>query len=59
MIPIRALGQLSAQEETRFFTIPALILNKSERSMPGLRATPAEINTISAFNKAGEGSSPE
>ena len=59
IIPIRALGQLSAQEETRFFTIPALILNKSERSMPGLRATPAEINTISAFSKAGEGSSPE
>ena len=59
MIPISALGQLSAQEETRFFTIPALILNKSERSMPGLRATPAEINTISAFSKAGEGSSPE
>ena len=59
IIPIKAFGQLSAQEETRFFTIPALILNRSERSIPGLRAIPAEIKTMSAFTRAGEGSSPE
>ena len=38
--------------------MPALILKRSDRSIPGLRATPAEINTMSAFTKAGEGSSP-
>ena len=59
IIPINAFGQVSAQLATRFFTIPALTLKRSERAMPGLRATPAEINTISAFSRAGEGSSPE
>ena len=52
-MPINAFGQVSAQAETRFFTIPALILKRSDRSIPGLRATPADINTISAFTKAG------
>ena len=58
IIPIKAFGQVSAHTETRFLTIPALILKRSDRSIPGLRATPAEINTISAFTRAGEGSSP-
>ena len=58
-MPIIAFGQLSAQEVTKFSTIPALILKRSERSIPGLRAIPAEIKTMSAFTRAGEGSSPE
>ena len=59
MIPINAFGQTSAQTETRFLTIPALILKRSERSIPGFLATPAEIKTISASINAGAGSSPE
>jgi len=58
MMQISAFGQVSAQAPTRFLTIPALILKRSERSIPGLRATPAEIKTISALSKAGDGSSP-
>ena len=43
----------------QILTIPALMLNRSERSMPGLRATPAEISTTSAPTRAGLGSSPQ
>ena len=43
MMPISAFGREAAHFSTRFLTIPALMLNRSERSMPGLRATPAEI----------------
>ncbi len=58
MIPIHAFGQVLATCCTRFFTIPALTLNRSERSIPGLRATPAEISTTSAPSSAGVASSP-
>ena len=58
MMPINAFGQVLAIFSTRLRTIPAFTLNRSERSMPGLRATPAEIRTISAPSNAGVGSSP-
>ena len=59
MIPMQAFGAVLAICCTRFFTIPALTLNRSERSMPGLRATPAEMRTTSAPTSAGVASSPE
>ena len=58
IIPTQAFGQVAATFSIKLRTIPALILNKSERSIPGLRATPAEINTTSAPFNAGVGSSP-
>ena len=59
MIPTQAFGQVTATFSIKPRTMPALILNKSDRSIPGLRATPAEINTTSAPSSAGVGSSPE
>ena len=59
IIPIRAFGQTSAAFATKSRTIPALILNKSARVIPGLRATPAGINTTSAPSNALPKSSPE
>ena len=58
MIPMHAFGQVTATFSIKLRTMPALMLNKSERSMPGLRATPAEISTTSAPFNAGVGSSP-
>jgi hypothetical protein len=40
-------GQYLAQAATRFFTMPALMLNRSSRVMPGLRGTPAGMTTRS------------
>ena len=56
--PIQAVGATSATLPTNVLIMPALILNKSERSIPGLRATPAEIKTTSAPSSASVGSIP-
>ncbi len=58
MTPISAFGAVVATCSIRLRTIPALTLNRSARSMPGLRATPAEISTTSAPCRAGVASSP-
>ena len=42
-----ALGHASAHAETKSRTMPALILNRSSRVMPGLRGTPAGMMTTS------------
>ena len=42
-----ARGHASAHAATRSRTIPALILNRSSRVMPGLRGTPAGMMTTS------------
>ena len=42
-----ARGHASAHAETKSRTIPALILNRSSRVMPGLRGTPAGMMTTS------------
>src|SRR5471030_3054040 len=55
---MHAFGQVLATCSIRLRTIPALTLNKSERSIPGLRATPAEISTTSAPTNAGVASTP-
>jgi hypothetical protein len=47
MIPIKALGQTSAQATAKSRTIEALILKRSSRVMPGLRGTPAGMMTTS------------
>ena len=57
-IPIQALGQISATFSTRFLIIPALILKRSARVIPGLRASPAVISTICASSNALSKSSP-
>ena len=58
-IPTHASGHTSATFSTKFLMMLPLILNKSARVMPGLRATPAVINTICAsFNAAAKFSSP-
>ena len=56
--PIKALGAVVATCSIRLRTMPAFTLNRSARSIPGLRATPAEISTTSAPCKAGVASSP-
>mmetsp|Transcript_13014 Transcript_13014/g.33529 ORF Transcript_13014/g.33529 Transcript_13014/m.33529 type:complete len:318 (+) Transcript_13014:249-1202(+) len=58
MIRMAALGQASAQPATKFFTMPALMLNRSSRVMPGLRGTPAGITTTSQPSRALVSSSP-
>ncbi len=47
MIPIKALGQTSAQATAKSRTIEALMLKRSSRVMPGLRGTPAGMMTTS------------
>mmetsp|Transcript_5516 Transcript_5516/g.6408 ORF Transcript_5516/g.6408 Transcript_5516/m.6408 type:complete len:200 (-) Transcript_5516:186-785(-) len=47
MMQIMHFGQASAIPSIRPETIPALILNKSSRVMPGLRGTPAGITATS------------
>mmetsp|Transcript_36749 Transcript_36749/g.55476 ORF Transcript_36749/g.55476 Transcript_36749/m.55476 type:complete len:222 (+) Transcript_36749:579-1244(+) len=58
MMRMQALGQALAQPATKFFTILALMLNKSSRVMPGLRGTPAGITTTSQPSRAFVRSSP-
>jgi len=50
IIVILTSGQCFAAAVTRFFTIPALMLNRSSRVMPGLRGTPA-VGRGTASNK--------
>ncbi len=50
-------GQLSATASTRLLTMPALMLNRSSRVMPGLRGTPAGMTTTSTPFKAAASSS--
>ena len=47
-----ASGQCLAQFDTRSRTMPALILKRSSRVMPGLRGTPAGMMTTSASLRA-------
>ena len=47
MINNIASGQTSPQTLARLWTIPAFVLNKSSRVMPGFRGTPAGITTTS------------
>lgn len=42
------LGACSAMDSTKVFTIPALMLKRSSRVMPGFLGTPAGITTKSA-----------
>ncbi|RUS15263.1 hypothetical protein BC937DRAFT_92681 [Endogone sp. FLAS-F59071] len=42
---MKALGAYLAAAVARSLTMPALILNKSSRVMPGLRGTPAGMTT--------------
>ncbi len=52
-------GQCLPQASTRLFTMPALILNRSSRVMPGLRGTPAGmITTCAPFRASPSWSSP-
>lgn len=53
-----ALGQASAHASIKPLTIPALMLNKSSRVMPGLRGTPAGMTTTSAPLSASKSWSP-
>ena len=48
MIPIKALGQTSAQALARSRTMEALVLKRSSRVIPGFLGTPAGIITTSA-----------
>jgi len=52
MIAKTASGQNSAQASTKFLTIPALVLNRSSRVIPGFRGTPAGITTTDASFRA-------
>jgi hypothetical protein len=45
-VKLLALGQYLAQPVARVLTIPALILKRSSRVMPGLRGIPAGMTTI-------------
>mmetsp|Transcript_45416 Transcript_45416/g.90921 ORF Transcript_45416/g.90921 Transcript_45416/m.90921 type:complete len:222 (-) Transcript_45416:279-944(-) len=45
MMSRHAFGHAWAAASTRFLTIPALVLKRSSRVMPGLRGTPAGITT--------------
>merc|ERR1719230_1275254 len=54
-----AFGQYLATPSARVFTMPALVLNKSSRVIPGLRGTPAGITTTSQPVRAFLRSSPE
>ena len=47
-----ASGQCLAQFDTRSRTMPALILKRSSRVMPGLRGTPAGMTTRSHPERA-------
>ncbi len=58
IMQIHALGQVFAQLRTRLAIMLALMLNKSSRVIPGLRATPAGITTTSAPSRALVKSSP-
>ena len=56
---LHTCGQCTAIFSASFLTMPALMLNKSSRVMPGLRGTPAGMTTTSAsFRHAGRFSSP-
>ena len=46
--PTNAFGQLAAMPSANTLIMPAFTLNKSARSIPGLRGIPAGIKTISA-----------
>mmetsp|Transcript_8810 Transcript_8810/g.21281 ORF Transcript_8810/g.21281 Transcript_8810/m.21281 type:complete len:215 (-) Transcript_8810:285-929(-) len=60
MTPIRASGQWSATPCTRVRTIPALMLKRSSRVMPGLRGTPAGMITRSQpFKQSPSSASPQ
>lgn len=48
MMAMMASGQLAATPSHSVFTMPALMLKRSSRVMPGLRGTPAGITTSSA-----------
>lgn len=48
MIVRMALGQYFAQASAKVLTMPALMLKRSSRVMPGLRGTPAGMMTTSA-----------
>lgn len=48
MMLMTASGQLAATASHRLFTMPALMLKRSSRVMPGLRGTPAGMTTSSA-----------
>ncbi len=50
--PTNALGQLATMPSANTLIIPAFTLNKSARSIPGLRGIPAGIITISAPESA-------
>ena len=52
-----ALGACAATATARACTMPALMLNRSSRVMPGLRGTPAGIMTRSAPERAAASSS--
>ncbi|CSB68504.1 Uncharacterised protein [Vibrio cholerae] len=58
IMPTQAFGHTTAIFSANAFTMPAFTLNRSARSIPGLRATPAETRTTSAPSSAGVGSSP-
>ena len=58
IMQMQALGQTLAQFLTKLAIMPALMLNKSSRVMPGLRATPAGMTTTSQPSKALGKSSP-
>ena len=47
MMLMSASGQCSAIPSTRLLTMPALMLKRSSRVMPGLRGTPAGMMTRS------------
>mmetsp|Transcript_9001 Transcript_9001/g.26978 ORF Transcript_9001/g.26978 Transcript_9001/m.26978 type:complete len:228 (+) Transcript_9001:539-1222(+) len=52
MMLITALGACLATPSMRVFTIPALMLKRSSRVIPGLRGTPAGMTTRSAPSSA-------
>mmetsp|Transcript_16189 Transcript_16189/g.29160 ORF Transcript_16189/g.29160 Transcript_16189/m.29160 type:complete len:296 (-) Transcript_16189:433-1320(-) len=52
MMATQAVGQCTAMASQRPWTIPALMLKRSSRVMPGLRGTPAGITTRSTPERA-------
>jgi len=59
MMSVQAVGQCLAIFSARLLTMPALILNRSSRVIPGLRGMPAGIITMSVpFKHCGSWASP-
>ncbi|KAF1762769.1 hypothetical protein GCK72_011032 [Caenorhabditis remanei] len=52
MMAMRAFGEALAMTAAKSRTIPAFVLNKSSRVIPGLRGTPAGMTMTSAFSTA-------